>query len=86
MWISERVCVYVRRVVSRRVVKGARENLGHGVPADQDFPMQAGVAACTAWSAGRSVRMMSEARWAKPGGGRPRPGGSPAPPGRVTTS
>ena len=25
--------------------QGARENLGHGVPADQDFPMQAGVAA-----------------------------------------
>lgn len=23
------------------VVKGARENLGHVVPADQDFPMQA---------------------------------------------
>ena len=50
------------------VVKGARENLGHVVPADQDFPMQA---VC-----GRRWRLARDRRpgvvrrtWAKPGGG-----------------
>ena len=74
----------------RRVVKGARENLGHVVPADQDFPMQAGVAGSAAglvWAQREDdVRGAPGETGAKPGGGRPRPGGSPAPPGRVTTS
>ena len=58
--------------------QGARENLGHGVPADQDFPMQAEVCGGTHPGGDRFLGAPGET-------GRllPRPGVSPAPPGRV---